>query len=87
MTKVSFIPASLFIFAAFAFADLGGSTAQAQMYPQYPFCAVYSLRTVSCGFNTMAQCLATVSGRGGYCEPNPVYQPPAKPTRRKSKRR
>ena len=75
----------LFILAALALAVLSGGAARAQMYPQYPFCAVYGFRTMSCGFNTMAQCLATVSGRGGSCEPNPVYQPPTRPARRKSK--
>ena len=49
----------------------------------YPVCAVYSFRTVSCAFDTMAQCYASVSGRGGYCEPNAWYQPPAKAKRKK----
>ena len=60
----------------------GIGTAEAQRL-NYPVCAVYSFRTMSCAFNTMAQCYATVSGRGGYCEPNAWYQPPAKAKRKK----
>jgi hypothetical protein len=59
------------------------SSAQAQRYTNYPVCAVYSQRTVSCAFDTMAQCYMTVSGRGGFCELNWAYQPPAQTKRRK----
>jgi len=57
-------------------------TAQAQRYTNYPYCAVYGLRTESCAFNTMQQCLMTVSGRGGFCQPNAFYEPPRAPRRR-----
>ena len=50
--------------------------AQAQRYTNYPYCAVYGLRTVSCAFNTWQQCMMSVSGRGGFCERNAEYQPP-----------
>lgn len=56
-------------------------TAQAQRYTNYPVCAVYGFRTVSCAFNSMAQCYATVSGRGGFCELNDAYQPPVRAKR------
>ncbi|MGZ3409579.1 MAG: DUF3551 domain-containing protein [Xanthobacteraceae bacterium] len=56
-------------------------TAEAQRYTNYPVCAVYGFRTVSCAFNTMAQCYATVSGRGGFCELNDAYQPPVRAKR------
>lgn len=45
----------------------------------YPWCAIYSERTVgatNCGFSTLAQCRATVSGIGGGCVQNPAYDPP-----------
>ena len=55
--------------------------ATAQAYTNYPYCAVYESWTWSCGFNTMQQCLMTVSGRGGYCQRNPDYRPPARSQR------
>lgn len=36
------------------------------------WCAWYDPYTYNCGFNTFAQCQATVSGAGGYCARN-VY--------------
>src|SRR5690349_1408046 len=30
----------------------------------------------NCGFATLQQCLATVSGIGGSCSPSPYYEPP-----------
>ncbi|MCW5695071.1 MAG: DUF3551 domain-containing protein [Pseudolabrys sp.] len=44
----------------------------------YPWCAIYSERTVgatNCGFSTLAQCRATISGIGGMCVENPEYRP------------
>ena len=53
-------------------------SAMAQRYTNYPFCAVYGGRGeagMSCGFNTLAQCQMSISGRGGYCLRNVDYQP------------
>src|SRR5437588_11079990 len=62
-----------------------GTPAHAQ---NYPWCAYYSGRAlggaINCGFTTFQQCLATVSGIGGFCEPNTVYRPPPGPHRRYS---
>ena len=66
----------------FAFALGGAGTASAQSYTNYPFCAEYGLMTRSCAFNTFQQCLATVSGRNGFCRANPDYRPPARSSRR-----
>jgi Protein of unknown function (DUF3551) len=30
----------------------------------------------NCGFYTYQQCLATISGIGGWCQPNTTYVPP-----------
>jgi hypothetical protein len=60
----------------------GIGSAEAQRL-NYPYCAVYSSRTMSCAFNTMQQCLMTVRGVGGFCEANAWYQPPAKAKSRK----
>ena len=60
---------------------LGPQTAGvAQAGIEYPWCAVYSNATVgatNCGFSTLAQCRATISGVGGMCQPNPAYVGPA----------
>jgi hypothetical protein len=48
-------------------------------YDPYPWCAVYGGRHggggSNCGFRTWQQCMATVSGIGGFCEPNQFYNP------------
>ena len=49
------------------------STSYAQTYP---WCAQYSgdgYGGRNCGFTTYAQCMATVSGIGGFCERNSFY--------------
>ncbi|MGA7309348.1 MAG: DUF3551 domain-containing protein [Pseudolabrys sp.] len=45
-------------------------------YDPYPWCAVYGGRGgggTNCGFLTIEQCRATVSGIGGFCAPNQFY--------------
>src|SRR5262245_41649967 len=41
----------------------------------YPWCAQYGTRggARNCGFNTLEQCRAAISGNGGYCIENPFY--------------
>jgi hypothetical protein len=45
----------------------------------YPWCAHYTGMdyggAISCGYVTRAQCMASVSGVGGFCEQN--FPPPA----------
>jgi len=46
---------------------------------EYPWCAVYTGRGNegrNCGFVTYQQCMATISGVGGYCTENPAYPGP-----------
>jgi len=45
----------------------------------YPWCAQYGngFGGTNCGFSTLEQCLATISGMGGSCQPNTQYQPGA----------
>jgi hypothetical protein len=56
-------------------------------YDPYPWCAVYdgdAGGASNCGFLTIEQCRATVSGIGGSCEHNQFYNPrqaPARPKR------
>jgi Protein of unknown function (DUF3551) len=50
-----------------------GDRAAAQ---NYPWCAQYSGDGgMNCGFTTFQQCLADVSGIGGFCTQNSTYQP------------
>jgi Protein of unknown function (DUF3551) len=51
----------------------------------YPWCAQYQRDGRNCGFSTLEQCRATVSGTGGYCEANAMYRPtvPPGPSRRR----
>jgi hypothetical protein len=51
---------------------------------EYPWCARYDWTTRNCGFVSFQQCLATISGIGGRCEPNPFYKAPP-PRKRKAR--
>ncbi|MGB9041305.1 MAG: DUF3551 domain-containing protein [Pseudolabrys sp.] len=59
-------------------------------YDPYPWCAVYGGRGgggTNCGFLTIEQCRATVSGIGGFCAPNQFYHPrPAARAPKKNRR-
>lgn len=48
----------------------------------YRWCAQYGGRgsATNCGFVTYRQCMATVSGIGGFCERNPFYTGPGRST-------
>jgi Protein of unknown function (DUF3551) len=41
----------------------------------YPYCAMRGGRGSyeNCGYLSLAQCLASVRGAGGYCQPNPRF--------------
>ena len=45
---------------------------------EYPWCAYYgdSHGGINCGFTSLAQCRAAISGNSGYCQPNPYYSAP-----------
>ena len=60
-----------------------GTPAQAQ---NYRWCAQYGsgFGASNCGFSTLQQCQADVSGIGGFCAPNTLYQPSAAPHRRRA---
>jgi hypothetical protein len=71
---------SILLAALILSAALTPAWAQGQPFPYdpYPWCAVYGGRSggaSNCGFRTLAQCRATVSGIGGSCEPNQFYNP------------
>jgi len=63
--------------------------AHAEVY--YPWCAQYSGDDgdsgTNCGFSTLAQCRATISGIGGLCLENPEDPPRAAPVKKAKKPR
>jgi Protein of unknown function (DUF3551) len=66
---------SLFILGVFATIFCIEKPAMAQ---DYPWCAYYNYGrggATNCGFATLQQCQATISGVGGSCGANPQYQP------------
>jgi len=67
------VAASLMISSA-AFAD------------PYKWCATYRTGGQNCGFLTIEQCQATVSGVGGFCQQNQFYTGPDKSSSRASTR-
>ena len=75
----------LFVLALLVVTAAIGSRAEAQ---KYPWCAIYGsdLDGSNCGFTTIQQCMAAISGNGGFCQENNQYQPGVGPIRRKSNR-
>jgi hypothetical protein len=58
------IPLVAITFATLSLSTIGAHAA--------PWCADYSGKGgTNCGFYSFQQCQATVSGRGGFCRPNP----------------
>jgi hypothetical protein len=58
---------------------------------EYPWCAQYAGGPAgggrNCAFSTVAQCRATISGMGGFCEPNLFYPGSAGDAPRSRRRR
>jgi hypothetical protein len=50
----------------------------------YKWCANYRNGSSNCGFTTMEQCQASVSGVGGFCGPNQFYTGPDKTSAQRS---
>jgi tetratricopeptide (TPR) repeat protein len=50
-----------------------------------PWCAAYRNGSTNCGFYTYDQCMASVSGIGGYCNRNYIDGDPEKPARKERK--
>jgi Protein of unknown function (DUF3551) len=62
---------------AFCVLALAGSTEPASAEITYPWCAQYGGGGRNCGFWTYAQCMAALSGNGGFCEANAMYRGPS----------
>jgi hypothetical protein len=73
-----------FLLLALVAAAVFSTPAKAQ---NYPWCAQYSGRALggamNCGFVSFEQCMATVTGIGGFCIRNNTYQPPQKARKKK----
>ena len=59
------------------------TTATSARAQDYPWCANYTKGSTSCSFVTFKQCMADVSGIGGFCERNTMYHPAVAPVRPK----
>lgn len=69
---------ALFLSAIFLGTAAAGAEAQAQ---DYPWCAIYAKDgDTHCFFTSYEQCMATVSGIGGFCQ-HTATSAPAAPTR------
>jgi len=74
-----------FLFMSAVFVGIAGVTTHANAQ-NYPWCAYYGGGGMgggtNCGFISFEQCMATVSGIGGYCARNTQFVPPAGPRSR-----
>jgi hypothetical protein len=63
----------LAIMAIVGFGGLALASAQAQ---NYPWCAQYGTSNggTNCGFASYRQCMAAISGNGGFCERNQFFR-------------
>jgi hypothetical protein len=65
----------------------GASLAKPAQAQNYAWCAYLNMGGTggarNCGFATLQQCLADVSGIGGSCSPSPYYERPAYPRYRR----
>jgi len=79
-----------FAFALAAIMTLGAFDAASPVSAQGAWCALYSGShggASNCGFYTLEQCRAAVSGVGGECSPSPyAYHPLQEPVARKLRR-
>jgi hypothetical protein len=79
MRKLSLYTAAAVIALSFGASFAPVEKAEAAII--YPWCAHYGGGRfggggTNCGFLTWAQCMATISGMGGFCDGNPWWQGP-----------
>jgi hypothetical protein len=74
----------VFVLAMFAATAGIGTRAEAQ---NYPWCADYAgFGSQNCGFTTFQQCMAALSGNGGFCNANTQYVSPSASPMRQARR-
>jgi Protein of unknown function (DUF3551) len=67
----------IWLFVVSSIIGLAG-TATAAQAQNYPWCAYYGSDmggSSNCGFSTYGQCMAALSGNGGFCNRNTQYLP------------
>jgi hypothetical protein len=70
------------VFFTLAFAIAAGAVATNAEAQNYPWCAYLGKGgDANCGFVTFEQCMATLSGLGGWCNRNTQYVPAPGPHR------
>lgn len=85
MTPMTRLALGLAAAALLAVAAPRGASAAPERVPAW--CVFYDPWTYNCGFYTLQQCLDTISGAGGICQPNPrAPDPAAEPRPRRQKR-
>ncbi len=65
------------LFLVSSIMGLAGAATAAQAQ-NYPWCAYYGSDmggSSNCGFATYRQCMAALSGNGGFCDRNTQYEP------------
>jgi hypothetical protein len=77
MRKICFGVTVVVVAATSMFFTVGANSAD-----PYKWCAVESGGGTNCGFVTVEQCRATISGKGGFCEPKQVVPPNLSPAAR-----
>jgi hypothetical protein len=79
-TRRSAMRTLLFMLAILVVTAGIGTPARAQ---NYPWCADYAgFGSQNCGFTTLQQCQAALSGNGGFCNANTQYVSPSAPRAR-----
>lgn len=73
------LKAVIFALGIFVAAAAPIARALAQNYPWCAYLGTGDGTATNCGFDTREQCMATISGIGGYCERNNRYVPPPGP--------
>jgi Protein of unknown function (DUF3551) len=67
----------IWLFVVSSIIGLAGAATAAQAQ-NYPWCAYYGSGmggSSNCGFSTYGQCMAALSGNGGFCNRNTQYLP------------
>jgi hypothetical protein len=63
------------LLAVFALVLASSASGTASAAEPYRYCAYYAGKVsgTNCGFSTFEQCMAAISGNGGFCDVNPFY--------------
>jgi uncharacterized protein DUF3551 len=89
MTGLKLVLFGAVTLAAIASLPIFSTPARAEI--EYPWCAQYSGADMgggrNCGFVSYEQCMQTIRGMGGFCEPNLFYPGSASDTSQSKRKR